>query len=85
MCVVDPVKVTLLNYPQDKTEEIKCPDFPPDFKRGHHHVQFSRTLYIDRDDFRLKKDKVIYQPPAFIRTISHLLLNPRYAYWISYL
>jgi glutaminyl-tRNA synthetase len=52
MCVLDPIKVVITNYPEGKTEELEAADFPPDVnKPGSHPMTFSREVYIERSDF----------------------------------
>lgn len=52
MGVLHPLKVTLTNYPEGQVEELEAPYFPEDIgKPGSRLVPFSRTLYIERDDF----------------------------------
>lgn len=51
MAVLNPVKVTLTNYPEDKAETLKVANHPQDESMGIREVMFSRELYIDRDDF----------------------------------
>ncbi len=49
--VLNPLKVTISNYPADKIEALDVPNHPqqPDF--GTRKLPFSHELYIDRDDF----------------------------------
>ncbi len=61
MAVLDPVKVTLTNYPEDKTEYFPIPNNPEDETAATRPVAFSRELYIERDDFAL------VPPPKFHR------------------
>ena len=51
MCVLDPVKVIIDNYPEDLVEEMVGKNHPqnPDF--GERTIPFSRELYIERNDF----------------------------------
>ncbi len=52
LCVLNPVKVVLTNYPEGQTEELVGQNYPHDVpKTGTRMVPFSRELYIDRDDF----------------------------------
>lgn len=60
MCVVDPVRVVLTNYPADKVEQVSAPDFPKAPQLGSHPIPFSRVLYLDRDDVRLQDDKSFF-------------------------
>ncbi len=49
--VLDPVKLVLTNYPEDKTEVLFSQNNPEDESAGSHEVVFSRELFIERDDF----------------------------------
>jgi glutaminyl-tRNA synthetase len=51
MCVLNPIKVTLTNYPEDKVEEYTVPAHPANEGMGERVLPFSRTLLIDSDDF----------------------------------
>jgi len=52
MAVLDPVKLTIINYPEDKTEWLTAENNPEDKDSGTRQVPFSKTLYIERDDFK---------------------------------
>jgi glutaminyl-tRNA synthetase len=52
MAVVDPLRVVIENYPEDRTEEFEVANNPEDPAAGVRKVPFSRVLYIERDDFR---------------------------------
>jgi glutaminyl-tRNA synthetase len=52
MAVLDPVKVVLTNYPEGQVEELEAVNNPEDPAAGTRRVPFSRTLLIERDDFR---------------------------------
>ena len=49
--VLDPVKLVITNYPEDKTEVMVAQNNPEDENSGSHDILFSRELYIERDDF----------------------------------
>ncbi len=49
--VLDPVKVILTNYPEDKVEILEIENNPEDPESGARKVPFSRELYIERKDF----------------------------------
>jgi len=51
MVVQDPVKVTIVNYPEDKVEWFDCPLNPADPEGASRKVPFTRELYIERADF----------------------------------
>jgi glutaminyl-tRNA synthetase len=49
--VLNPLKVTISNYPTDKVEELDAPNHPQQPELGMRKLPFSSELYIDRDDF----------------------------------
>lgn len=49
--VLDPVKLVITNYPEDKTEEMTAVNNPEDETAGTHTITFSRELWIERADF----------------------------------
>jgi glutaminyl-tRNA synthetase len=49
--VLDPVKLILTNYPDDLVETVTMVNNPEDANAGTREVQFSKELYIERDDF----------------------------------
>jgi glutaminyl-tRNA synthetase len=52
MGVIDPLKVTITNYPEGQTEELDAQYMPDDREAfGTRKVPFSRNLYIEREDF----------------------------------
>lgn len=57
MCVLDPVKVVLTNYPADKTEMMVAPGHPNRDDLGERELPFSREIFIDAADFREEANK----------------------------
>ena len=57
MCVLDPIKVVLTDYPEDKVEELTAPGHPNREDLEQRILPFTRELYIDRDDFREEANK----------------------------
>ncbi|HRD68752.1 MAG TPA: glutamine--tRNA ligase/YqeY domain fusion protein [Legionella sp.] len=51
LCVMDPVKVVITNYPEDKVEQIKAHFYPQDPDSATRELPFSREVYIERSDF----------------------------------
>ena len=49
--VLNPVKVVITNYPDDKVELLDMDNNPEQENAGTHKMPFSRELYIERDDF----------------------------------
>ena len=50
--VLDPIKLTITNYPEEKRETFQAVNNPQDETSGTHGVLFSRNLWIERDDFK---------------------------------
>ncbi len=51
MAVLDPLKLTIRDYPEGKVEEMDAENNPEDPEAGHRKIKFSRNLYIERGDF----------------------------------
>ena len=51
MAVLDPVKLVITNYPEDKEEWLAAENNQEDESAGYRKVPFSRELYIEREDF----------------------------------
>ncbi|KAI4245239.1 MAG: hypothetical protein L6R40_002596 [Gallowayella cf. fulva] len=52
MLLLDPIPVIIDNLPDDYTEDIELPFSPKDPSFGTHTIPFTKTVYIDRTDFR---------------------------------
>ena len=61
IAVLDPVKVVIDNYPEDKTEYFEVPNHPGDAERGVRRIPFTKEIWIDRADF------AAVPPPKFFR------------------
>jgi len=61
MGVIDPIKVTITNYPLDSYEKIEVPYHPNNESLGSREIIFSREIYIDREDFLLEKPNNKYR------------------------
>ncbi|KAI9833929.1 MAG: hypothetical protein M1819_003438 [Sarea resinae] len=57
MLVLDPIPVIIDNLPDDFCEELELPFSPKDPSLGVHKVPFTKTVYIDRSDFREEDSK----------------------------
>ena len=75
--VLAPLKVVLVNYPEDKVEMMEFPNHPDDESRGIREVPFTRELYIDQNDF--KEDP----PKKFWRLAPGREVRLRYGYLIT--
>jgi glutaminyl-tRNA synthetase len=77
MGVLRPLKVILLNYPENRVEELEAVNNPEDPEAGTRLVPFCRELYIERDDF-------MEDPPKkFFRLAPGQEVRLRYAYFIK--
>ena len=78
MCVLDPVKVILDNYPEDLVEEVEGKNHPQNPEMGTRMLPFSKELYIERADF-------MEDPPRkFHRLGPGREVRLRYGYLIQY-
>jgi len=57
MAVLDPLKITIENYPEGKEEVLTAPNHPKDESMGGRELAFSREIYIDKADFREAANK----------------------------
>ena len=73
--VVNPVKLIITNYPEDKVETMEMENNPEQENSGTHSMPFTRELYIEREDFmeeapkkffRLSIDKEVRLKGAYI-------------------
>ena len=77
MGVLDPLKVVLTNYQEDKTEMLEAVNNPEDPSLGSREVPFSREIYIEKNDF-------LEDPPRkFFRLGPGREVRLRYAYFIT--
>ncbi len=51
MAVLRPLRLIIDNYPEGKTEEFECANHPQNPDMGTRKVPFSKTLYIEQEDF----------------------------------
>ncbi len=77
MAVLDPIKLVIEDYPEDREEVFDLPLHPEDPSHGSRPVPFCRELYIERDDFREDPPKKYHRlaPGAEVRL--------RYAYYVT--
>ena len=77
MCVLNPLKVVIENYPEDQVEQLKAVNNPEDPSAGTREAPFSKTIYIEREDF-------MEDPPnKFFRLAPGREVRLRYAYFIT--
>ncbi|MBL50908.1 MAG: glutamine--tRNA ligase [Candidatus Marinimicrobia bacterium] len=77
MGVLDPLKVVIKNYPENKTEMLEAINNPEDPDAGIREIPFSKELYIEQSDF-------MEDPPRkFFRLGPGREVRLRYAYYIT--
>lgn len=59
--VLNPVKLTITNYPEGQVEEMEAIDNPEDPQSKKHNIEFSRELWIEREDFMEDAPKNFYR------------------------
>jgi glutaminyl-tRNA synthetase len=74
---MDPLRVVIENYPEDRVEEFEIDINPEDPDSGTRTVPFSRVLYIERDDFREEPPKRFFRlaPGREVRLKSAYLVT----------
>ncbi len=61
MAVLDPIKLVITNYPEDKIEYVEAENNPDNQEMGSRMIPFGRELYIERDDFMEVAPKKYYR------------------------
>ena len=59
--VLNPVKLIITNYPENKVEYLETENNPEDPEAGTHQIPFTRELYIERDDFMENPPKKFFR------------------------
>jgi len=77
MAVLNPLKVVIENYPDDKVEMIEAVNNPEDPSMGTREVPFTKVIYIEKDDFR--EDP----PKKFFRLALGAEVRLKHAYFIK--
>lgn len=61
MVVLEPIKVVITNYPEDKEEFLTAENNQEDESAGFREVPFSREIYIEKEDFREEANKKFFR------------------------
>ena len=78
LCVMNPLKLVITNYPEELVEEIDASYYPHDVpKTGSRTVPFSRELFVERDDFMENP------PKKFFRLAPGREVRLRYGYFVT--
>ena len=84
IAILDPVKVVITNYPEDKVEYFDLPNNPSKEGSGTRPLPFTREIWIDREDFalvpppkffRLKPDSEVRLMGAYIMKCGEIIQN----------
>ena len=77
MAVLNPIKVIITNYSDDEEELLDAINNPEDDSAGKRKIPFSKTIYIEHDDFMENP------PKKFFRLGPGREVRLRYAYYIT--
>lgn len=77
MAVLDPIHVIIKNYPDDTIEQLEAVNNPEDPEAGTRLLEFSKELWIERDDFMEEPHK------DFFRLAPGKEVRLRYAYFLK--
>lgn len=77
MAILDPIKLIIDNYPEDKIEELTVPNNQDNETLGERKVKFSRELYIEREDFMEER------PPKYFRLYPGNEVRLMNAYFVT--
>ncbi len=77
MAVLEPLKVVITNYPEDKVEELDADNNPEKPEDGVRKIPFCRELYIEKEDFRENA------PKKFFRLAPGREVRLKHAYYIT--
>ena len=61
MAVLDPIKLVITNYPEDKEEFLTAENNQEDADAGFRELPFSRELYIEQEDFKEEANKKFFR------------------------
>ena len=75
--VLDPLKIVITNWPEGHVETLEVVNNPEDATAGTRPVEFSRDVWIDREDFMEEP------PPKFFRLAPGREVRLRNAYFVS--
>lgn len=77
MAVLNPIKITISNYPEGEEELLEASNHPTDESFGKRQIPFSRELYIEQDDFMENP------PKKYFRLTKGREVRLRYGYYIT--
>ena len=75
--VLNPLKVTIDNYPENHSDEVEAVNNPEDPDAGSRTISFSKEIFIDRNDF-------MEEPPKkYFRLAPGKEVRLKYAFYIT--
>ncbi|CAK9807281.1 Probable glutamine--tRNA ligase [Anthophora plagiata] len=57
MAVLEPLKITISNFPHENPVHLTVPNFPNEPDKGQYNITFDEVIYIERSDFKEKAEK----------------------------
>ena len=77
MAVLNPLKLIITNYPEDKSEEMETINNPEDESMGSRTIPFSREIFIEREDFMEDPPRKFFRlgPGREVRLKSAYIIN----------
>jgi glutaminyl-tRNA synthetase len=77
MAVLNPLRVVITNYPENKVEELEAVNNPENPEAGSRSLPFSKEIYIEQEDFR-------EDPPSkYFRLAPGREVRLKHAYYIT--
>nr|KAF6475850.1 hypothetical protein HJG63_016232 [Rousettus aegyptiacus] len=77
MAVLEPLQVTITNFPAVKSLDIQVPNFPADETKGFHQVPFGSIVFIERTDFKEEPEpgykRLAWGQPAGLRHTGYVI------------
>lgn len=77
LVVLEPLKVTITNFPSSEPILVNVPDFPQSSDKGSHEVVFDRVIYIEKSDFLEQSDqkyhRLTVQQPVGLRHTGYII------------
>jgi glutaminyl-tRNA synthetase len=77
MAVLDPLKVVITNYPEDKVEMFEAENNPEDPNAGKREIPFSKYIYIEKEDFMENP------PKKYFRLSPGQEIRLKHAYYVK--
>jgi len=77
MAVLRPLRLIIINYPENQVEELDAENNPEDQTMGFRKIPFSKILYIEEEDFREEP------PEKFFRLAPGREVRLKHAYYIK--